>query len=683
MASRLANHLVNLLATAIIAFERPDMMSKKWVSRLAILGVAGLFLWIIGLMTRSPQLVIAENREPNEQMMVGEVMEITSYDIHGNPEAQVKARVGKQLSESEWQLTESDAELIQADGSVMRFFADHFRQETSGARVVEANPGSRILLQDDSGLEIESGGPIRITGDDRVSTEAAARFKWREAWGRCEGLEYRVGKLLELGHDATFNAQLVDGVLQFRSDGLRFDLATGTGSVRQGYFVATGLDQGHASLYADRMQFTYSGLSEDDFFRFGELIGKSRPDGQSTRVTWERGDILSERFHACFDEQNGQLVEVTSGDDANFSTETEDGYSLLGRSGQLVLSFAQGEPQRLVTSRPVGFEGVAADGARFSLSGEQGFDSILNGGRASSTVVYGSPVFQINRQHGRAGSVRLLHSEGRILLGGGAVLQDLDQRIEVKGEEILLANWEGDQREVFAREFVELLFEGKHGQTVEGFGDQLKMTFADQTIDLRGRPAQFRSGGGLILANQVTAVGQSGGRFILSAKGDLDLKVDLEDGSAYRLQGQQMRWHQFEGRIEVESVESASLHRLGEVSAERMVILLEHNGGESIKSLQAEGQVVFEGAIERDGELERFSCLADVLRFNQASQELKLEGLDTDVVVNFRDGQSHKVRELTYNLKDGSMLAGSDTHGFTRTILNLKDPQKEPSPDEP
>ena len=89
--------------------------------------------------------------------------------------------------------------------------------------------------------------------------------------------------------------------------------------------------------------------------------------------------------------------------------------------------------------------------------------------------------------------------------------------------------------------------------------------------------------------------------------------------------------------------------------------------------VEGSGLVTIEGSFERDAATHNFSAQADAFRYDATTEVAVLIGKEREVVLHLDEGQSHRSRQLTFNFRDGSMLAGSNTHEYTKTIINIKD----------
>lgn len=641
-------------------------MTWKWIIRIAAFTTAFGFLWLAMLLTDSPQLVIeerpADNRERNEKM-VGEIIELRSFNEDGQPELSVRARRGTQNADQTWKLLENEVEMVTASGRVVHFFADELKDD-AGVRTISSQPGSRILISEKEGLEMETPGPITVPEDLSLNTQARTEFRFGPSSGSCRGLHYVPGLQLDMLKDARF--RLVQGPRSLQLDGasLRLNLQKATGVLKKGMVDAFFGSQHEATFQSEEMEFSFSPGTEPSRWGIQEISAKGNPG----RFRWGTGELLTESFLVCFsDTAQQQLDQVLASGPSRFAVETEEGYTLDGRTGGIQVWFAAGEPERMASTEPVTMQGLYGRQV-FSLGGSLGFESSMEQGRLASTTVFGAPTFSFGAQHGRAGSLRLLHDEARILLGEGAWLEDPAQALRVSGEEILLADWGRQERNVFARNFVEF----QHaGMGVEGKGDQLSMTMPGRILELRGQPAVLTHEGNVVTANWVEVRPGEDQEFFLKAAERIEFEF-LLDGDLCSVIAKSMELDSRQGLLDLRDVERASVPSVGQLGARILEMTWSTQGGTRyLTGVHAEDQVVFEGHWGQAGEQESVSCQADVLDYDPEQELLSLEGRDRDVVVHMSNGQVHRLRQLTFNLGDGSMQADSE-RGFTKTILNIE-----------
>jgi len=422
--------------------------------------------------------------------------------------------------------------------------------------------------------------------------------------------------------------------------------------------------------------FYYVEGSQDSPVEIQEFHGIGSPG----RVAWADGLIMANAFVACFSPTGPWLEQIVTGPDAEFTLATQDGHELRGRSGALTLDCFIGQPVQISSPAPVSMEGKLDTGEPFFLHGGQSLMSYFSDGRVANTVISGEPVFSFRNQSGRAGSIRLLHSEGRILLSQGAHLQDEEEQIMIQGEEILLANWDQDVHEIFAREFVRLDFQNVDGTPLSGQGDQLNLKMPERILKLKGT-AHSHYGSNWVEAQDVLVVPETGVSMALTAESHVKFSA-LLNGQSCVVEGNKLEMSQETGVIRLFQVQAAQVPDLGELTAEQLVLEAQMDAsGWKLSSLNASGQVIFEGIMDPQGEAQAFSCQADELSYFPQTQDLRLTGIDRDVIVLFGSGSEHRSRQLTFNLGDGRMHADSGKHGFPKTFLNIKDkPSEKPVP---
>lgn len=647
-------------------------MKQKWLTRLIFAGLIGGFLWIAKNLTETPQLVITERdsaRPGGEfEAMTGEVMESISFGPDGRREVTVRARRGKQMVDREWVLSELELEVATRDGNTLTLFADRFREDPSGNRVIESDVGSRISFVEADGFRMQTPGPVLLNVRDVFSSSAETEFQWGRSKGGCLGMKYLSDAFFEMSQQARFNVAQDEHPLNISADKIYLDLKRQIGFVDEGqvHAVSPESDVGFA---ARDLVFFYDKVAEDAPFEIREFHGIGSPG----RVSWGQGSMEAQSFVACFSAQGSWLEQIVTGPDATFSLATQDGHDLRGRSGALTMDCLMGEPEEISSPSAVSIQGELDSGEPFFLDGGQRLLTQFSDGRVTNTVITGEPVFAFRNQHGRAGTIRLLHSEGRILLSQGAVLRDDEEHVEIQGEEILLANWAQDVHEVFAREFVTLNVHPESETPFLGRGDQLNLKMPERVLELKGAPARFQQGDNWVEALEVRVVPEEGGRMSLSAETQVRFSA-LLDGKTCVANSNRLEMSQQTGIIQLDQVTAAQVPDFGQLAADQLRLQAKLMGANwELKALEASGQVTVEGVLDPEGDAQSFSCQADLLNFDPQTREVRVAGTDRDVIVLFGSGSEHRSRQLTFNLKDGRMHADSGKHGFPKTFLNIKE----------
>ncbi len=643
-------------------------MRSRWAFRAFLfVGVVGV-LWLAAWLTQSPQLVISErDRDADEradESMAGENVVYREYDLQGNQKIAVDASRGRQLLNEGWQLEGSKAQLTTSNGRVISFYSDRFREEADGSRVIESTSEKPIRVEEEQGMAFRTMGPMFLDHDE-FRTHVRTDFEWGLSFGHAAAMIYRPGALLELRHDVLFQVQLDRQELRILANTIIIDLKLGLAEIQNGVMTVLSESGADVSLRADRMLFLFKGDERGSPKQIQEFHGL----GADSLLDWRSGSMRSNRFVLCFGPQGRWVEWAESTGATQFSVMTEDKYRLQGRTGSIELEFQFGEPDTMTSHDVVEAQGIDAQGSIFQLDGQGGLVSIFRQGRAVDTLILGDPNFSYLDLKGKAGLIRLLHQEARILLSAGASLRQGEGTL-IEGEDILIANWNLEQKEVFARRFVRFTVQDENGLDVVGEGDQVTLLLPGRDVTLLGTPAEFRQGSDILRAQRVDVTQNAEGGRVLKASHELVFEVEV-GGQMARAEANDLVFDEGLGTAIFKQVRKAELPGMGEVAAREMTLVLSES--RELMEVRGQGEIVIQGQFERNGKLQPFSCQADSFVYFDETGIVNLNGSDGEVVLHFDEGQTHRSRQLTFNLLDGSMHAGSDTHEFSKTILNIKD----------
>lgn len=647
-------------------------MKSRWAVRFLFFAVAIGVLWIAAQLTESQQLVISERGrdadESDDETMAGDQVVYREFDEEGREKIAVDASRGRQLEDAGWQLEGSRAQMMTANGRKVTFYSDRFREDTAGRRVVESLGDRPIRIDEEQGISFRTFGPLFLTAEV-FNVDARVDFEWGPSYGHARSMSYRPGKSLSLKGDVLFQLALDRQEVRIVAQSLVLDIQKGVAEIEVGLLTLLSEAGSDISLRAPRMLFLYRGDERGAPRHLEEFHGM----GPGTALEWPSGAIKSKRFALCFGAEGRWIESAQSQAETQFSVQTEDRYQLNGETGGVDLQFEFGEPHLMLSKNAVKLLGVDSQGSEFTLRGSAGLESTFRNGKAYDTLILGEPNFAYRDLKGRAGSIRLLHHEARILLSAGAQLSQPNGTL-VEGEEILIANWNQEEREIFARTFVRFTVPDESGRDLIGEGDQVTLTLPSNQVVLLGSPAEFRLGSDVLRANRVEVLDQAGQGKVLHAQDELVFEVDI-NGQIMRAEAESLVFDETQGQALFRQVRQAQMPGMGEVSARELNLSFSGNPRQ-VERVVGRGEVVIQGQVSHKEGSRPYSCQADEFDYDALSGVLLLSGLDRDVVFQFDEGQTHRSRQLTFNLLDGSMHAGSETHEFTKTILNIKDKQQ-------
>lgn len=652
-------------------------MIRKLLTRtlfLATLGLLGYFAFISSEINNVPIEESDRQALPlDEESVRGNKVRFKSYDRDGNEIISGSSNKVKKEGESRLTMEEGLELNIKRSGQHYGVTADSYGVDEEGRQVMTADPGNLILLTLDD-MRLETEGPLfYLEEQDLFTTDAVARFEMGTSRGVAHGLRYQPQVFLEMLGNNELSTRDERGDMRLLADYMRFDHLAKNALIRNGTMTSSaGPDQPATELKADEIQLVYRGAEGDQPLS----LVQATLDGAPARIEWDQGDLVSSSFQVCFDNAGTWVEELITDVDAHFSTRTDDGYLLYGTGGQLSLWMNRSVPVELSGNAPIEIEGQRGDGEVLKLIGKQGLRTRFVDGGAHSTRLFGEPSFSYGTQAGVAGSLRISHSERNILFGEGAELWDQVQDIRVKADQILLSNWDQEQREINAFAFVELTFQEAGEEVVQSFADELKLVLPNRFIQLKGEPAKVNRHNLTIDARdmQIDRVDDEIFNLVASASDNAEvyLLMVMEGGTA-RIQAKKLDYQGEKDLLVFENVSEAVLPGQGKLSCEIMTVSLRDRGDRKvIESITAENEVLFTGTIEEDGVLRPVHCRSDKMLYGHNQEVITFMGEGREVVFTHPSGE-FRGKELTYNLKDGTIRGGSDKHGTTRTTISLDD----------
>ena len=647
-------------------------MMKRWLTRFLTVALVVILGYFFFLSSDREIIPIEKSKERQSSLGVetvrGEGVRYRSFDLEGNELVSGSSEKLTQIGEKQYHLEDGLELKFTKDGKKFHVKADRFENDEKGRQVMYADSGSHIFLSLESGVTLETEGPLVYSSDGVFSTDALARFELGQGKGLCSGFVYKPEVFLRLEKDVLFHSFSAIGKLRILADSLELDNQKKKGSIRNGVmssFSPDGLEE--TTLIANLLSLTYEGELNHFRFRAAEIEGKP------ASFHWAQGSLVSETFTICFDGFGQRVEELITSWDTQFHALTQDLYQLNGYCGPLSLEFDHSVPLELKSETPVILDGFKMDGSSFELRGESGLITHFVSGKAYSTRLFGTPTFFYEELEGKAGNLRVLHDEGKILVSAGASLLDVNKDTYIRGDEILLTGWDLKEKEVFAFRFVEVIYRLDVEQMIQSVGETFELRIPDDYMKISGSPAKVFQKNQYIEAQQVEFTQIEGEGFELYTKEDVVLKLDSDEGSV-EIYAQQLKFSPDLLAV-FEHVTRAELSNQGVLSCSRLEIQLKNNGEKKrMETLKARGQVVFQGYIPaKDGEAaQAFSCQADYLDYGVEESQIYFRGEGKDVIFIHPSGEL-RGRELTYNLNDGSMRVDSETHGITKTIVSIKE----------
>jgi len=649
--------------------QQVDAMIKKLLTRVLIL-VTVLVLTYFALLSRDVESVRFE-KSPQEAIENGVQGQGTDgsyrqYDSQGNVITWGKASRATRVEDAHFILEQPRIRHI-VNGRTFFIQADSLKTGADNTRTMEAEPGSRIELIEEGGIEIRTPGPMVQTADGLVETKTEAEFKMGNAQGHCKGLRYLSGSYLEMLGQVVFTQTAETSTIIIEADYLKLDQTGQTGTIRGGRMISRSL-QGESAFAARDIDISFKALAVGRF-----SMDRARLKGSPARFIWEDGDLASTEFDICFD-QSGRLArQLDTANDARFSSRTQDGYLLEGGGSSLNLEMDEGAPQLLTSRESIVIEGVKNDGLSLSLTGDEGVRTEFSNGKAASTRIFGSPHFHFGTQTGNAGNLRVLHKEHQILFSDGAQLTDSEENVHIKGDQILLANWDLQKKEIFAFRFVDIVFHPNTPEEIRSIGDVLELRLPGNDLKIEGNPARVVREGQTIQAKTIEITQIDSEVFNMKTGEQVVLDLVNQTGT-FLIEAKTMSYQGKTRTLRFDHVLRAVTPDGGELVCGHLEVVLKRGfGKDAVTSLVGTQDVVFKHFIMRDGQRKPITCAADRLAHDFEKQVVTISGVGRDAIFSSPEGEVRS-RELIYNLKDGSLKADPEKGGTTRTRVPLKDP---------
>jgi len=651
-------------------------MYRKILTRtltLLMIAVLGYFVFISGDVTQ--EIPIEKSSEQSGMITEDTMLGTDAHYKSFNPKGDVLSTGSsmKVTIEGENLRLEDGLELetYEIGGKKYSVKADSFGVDNENQKILTAEPGHKIILTGED-VSIETVGPLIYDNQQSIfSTESVAYFKMGDAQGHSQGLRYKPDVFLELQRDCVFNTISETEKSTITADHIYFRNSIRKGLIRKGLLTTTSHDGSRQTrMEALEIEVLYHGGNSQEPFR----LEQASLSGEPARFSWNNGDMTSTVFEACFDGTGKWIEELLTGVDAHFSAQTEDGYQLYGRGGQLSLLMEQSIPRELLSHEAIELEGAKEEGAVLRLVGKAGLETQFSEGQAYSTRLFGQPTFSYGGQEGAAGNIRVSHNERNIIFSEGAELRDQAQQVRIKADEILLSNWDQEAKEINAFKFVEITYREDEPDVAQCFGDELKFLLPQYYIKLKGAPAQVNRQNLTIDANTIEMDRMDELSFDLKAGSTVNNEVNVimatDEGSSH-IQARDLIYKGETDLLVFDNVIKAVFPEKGQLFCKQMTVRLKNKGETKVvETIEAEGDVLFEGVLMDSGEPKPVNCRADQLRYNQSEGLIYFIGKGRNLVFNHPAGV-FEGRELTYNLKDGAIRGDSDKHGTTVTRIKI------------
>lgn len=653
-------------------------MIKKWLTRLILIAMVVVGGYFIVLITEVETVRIEESVSDEsftEETIRGKGVRYKRFDAQGNEIAAGSSQRVTMVGDEEIELEQGLELSMTREGRRYHFKADRFENLASGNRVMSANPGNKIYLSVEGGIELVTPGPLYYRADDTFETEALTDFNLGEASGQSRGLRYKADHYLELSNDAVLNAKRNQGTQQILASYIYLNLIEDRGEIRDCIMTNVAAEGKQTTIFADNVDATFKDAPDKDL-RF-EWV---RLQGKPASFNWNVGDMTATTLELCFDSDGEYVYSLTTSADSRLSTLTEDGYWLGGTCGRVELNLYQGNPVGLTSNDAAAFIATKGGALDIEMTGEEGFSTRFVEGKAYDTRLFGQPSFRHGDRRGNSGGLRMLHSEHKVLFTGNASLVDPAMGISLEGDEILLTDWDSESREVYAFDFVHVIYGLEAQEPIEAWCTQLEMRFPERDLIMRGDPARLLRKNQDVKAERIEISRLDEDAFEIKTDDRVDLAIQTKEGELI-IQAEKMSFSQETNTISLENVAKASLPNQGEVSCELMNMVLEVSEEDPnervVTAMKAEGNVKFQTPVP-DAETPGFiNCASDKLTYDRKSGLIVFEGRGKDVRLIHPTAGSLKGRQLTYNINDGTIRVDSVGRGVTTTQVNLdQDSQK-------
>lgn len=648
-------------------------MIKKWLTRLILLAMFVVGGYFIVLITEVETVRIEDSVSDEsftEETIRGKGVRYKRFDAEGNELAAGSSQRVTMVGDEEIQLEDGLELSMTREGRRYHFKADRFENLLSGDRVMSADPGNMIYLSVQGGIELVTPGPLYYRQDDTFETEAYADFNLGEAKGQSRGLRYQPDRYLELSNEAQLRAQRDDGEQQILASFIHLNILGARGEIRDCIMTNRSEEGGQTTIFADFVDATFRG-APDEGLRF-EWV---RLQGKPATFNWNLGDLTASTLELCFGGNGEYVSSLSTSADSRLATLTEDGYWLDGTCGRIELNLMLGNPVSLSSEDPATFYATQGPERDIEMSGQEGFRTSFVEGKAYDTRLFGSPTFRHGERSGASGGLRMLHSERKVLFTGNAKLIEPSVGISLEGDEILLTDWDSVNREVFAFDFVHVVYDVDQEEPIEAWCNQLEMRFPERDLVMRGDPARLLRKNQDIKAERIEITRMDEELFEIKTDDRVDLAIVTEEGELIIL-AEKMNFSQETNTIALENVTQASLPNQGEIACELMTVRLEPADETSNKrvvaAMKAEGSVRFQTKVPDENTEGVITCAADIVNYTRDNGLIVFEGRGKDVRLNHPTAGSMQGRQLTYNINDGTIRVDSVGRGVTTTQVNIE-----------
>ncbi len=643
-------------------------MIKKWLSRGLILSMIVICGYFVYLSTKTETVPI-EKTDPRKaglpQGLRGRDVRHAAYDAEGNLIQSGTSSQVTLIGEDQLEL-EGGLELqANENGRRYRIKADRYRNNEAGLQVLEAAENKLVVIEETDGFRLETPGPVTALKDGTYVSEAEVTFFMGESQGRCRGLRYKPYASVELQDEVVFNVSRDSkGKVTINADQMTIDQSKARGIIRNGAVDCVDSADNLAKLRAETIEFSFRSQKNRDI-----IMEQATVIGEPGRFTWNKGELQSPRLAIRFDDQGRLLRDIRTGAQAKLSMVAEDGYTLSADTGALTLTLIGSLPLLLKSNNPLTLNADNGGPAKLHLVGEKGLETQFENGRALNTFIAGNPSFKYGGQVGNAGELRISHRERNVIFSSGSELIDNDEDVRIYGDRILLTNWDGEEREIFAFRFVTITYRMSEPVPTRCWGDQLELKLPSHTFKITGAPAKLQHEQHTIKAPEINLRKIDEDVYELETDDRVSLNLQTEDG-VFLLDAKTMKLSQAAGVLVFQNVAEAVWPGRGKLSCDLLeVTVVEERKQQVVDQLTATGDVVFQGGVSsKDGTSEPVSGQAQIMHYQRAEQTLQFLGNNRDVVFNHPSGE-FVGPELTYNLKDGTMRSGPGTTRINSNIV--------------
>ena len=618
---------------------------------------------------REEPVILEEGPARFWEKIEGDTIRYKSYDGKGERTLEVQAEKIEQLPGLGTVVSGTRAMYRKPDGKILRITADLLRDEGVN-KVFSSKDGGKIVLEEEGGLKYETIGPLIVTPKLEFVTRSKTTFQFREWSGECLSLYYLPDQLLDLNQDVTFNFGKDREATTIQSKQFLFNLEKGVGTIHYGqitmFSIQTEQEMRSAYFESERMVLYFSGGKQKIPLSLVEL----EISGPDSHLFWNEGGLTSPFISVCMDNTERYPQLITTNDPTEFTLISSSGKEIHGITGSLKLDFFETQPLQLLGDSELILETQATSGKVLTIKGGTGFLTEFNQGKAENSRIFGAPVFELDGISGRAGFLRILHGQRKLIMSQTAELHNKQNNTSLSAEEILVSNWDLADREIFGRAFIRLKGDFMDGE-VHGTGDEIFFSDYQGVLTLKGSPAVFQDSKSAFSAKDFQINFLSGKMTQATASGDVTGKLESA-GRVFDLECQKMVYEQQTSICTLHSVDNLSGPEMGSISAQWVELAFDPGQSRALKEVNARGNIQLTGRSMQNGEPKQFSGQADHLNLDFMKQILTLEGDERDVVLQNDSGDESKGRRLIYSLLNATMRIEAGEHGSTQTIVNIK-----------